>query len=75
MPGFVQSYFRFSQLGTNYRQEIVAGLTTFATMAYVVVINPRILETAGIWVLAIMSALSFFLLPLLVDIVTFYPLH
>jgi len=48
MPGIIQNYFRFSQLGTNYRQEIVAGVTTFATMAYVMVVNPRILEAAGI---------------------------
>jgi len=48
MSGPVQDYFRFSQLKTGYRQEIVAGLTTFATMAYVIVVNPRILEAAGI---------------------------
>ncbi len=41
-------YFGFEHLGTNYRQEILAGLTTFVTMAYIIVVNPKILEVAGI---------------------------
>src|SRR5919106_6819082 len=34
--------------GTTWRREIVAGTTTFATMAYIIVVNPAILEAAGI---------------------------
>jgi len=41
-------YFDFSGNGTSYRQEIFAGLTTFLTMAYIIVVNPAILEAAGI---------------------------
>ena len=41
-------YFQFSEKGTNYRTEILAGLTTFLTMAYIIVVNPAILEAAGI---------------------------
>jgi AGZA family xanthine/uracil permease-like MFS transporter len=41
-------YFDFSGNGTNYRQEVVAGFTTFFTMAYIIVVNPAILEAAGI---------------------------
>lgn len=41
-------YFRFDELGTNYRTEILAGATTFITMAYIVVVNPLILAGAGI---------------------------
>jgi len=41
-------YFHFSEKGTNYRTEILAGLTTFLTMAYIIVVNPAILEAAGI---------------------------
>lgn len=41
-------YFEFTRYGTSYRQEILAGVTTFLTMAYIIVINPAILETAGI---------------------------
>lgn len=41
-------YFDFSGNQTSYRQEIVAGITTFLTMAYIIVVNPAILEAAGL---------------------------
>lgn len=41
-------YFRFEQLGTSYRTETLAGIATFLTMAYIVIVNPAILEAAGI---------------------------
>src|ERR1035437_469552 len=41
-------YFDFAGNGTSYRQELMAGLTTFLTMAYIIVVNPAILEAAGI---------------------------
>ncbi len=41
-------YFKLDELGTNVRQETVAGITTFVTMAYIIVVNPKILEVAGI---------------------------
>src|SRR5512140_2969703 len=41
-------YFNFDRHGTSYRQEIIAGITTFLTIAYIIVINPAILEAAGI---------------------------
>jgi AGZA family xanthine/uracil permease-like MFS transporter len=34
--------------GSTWRREFVAGTTTFATMAYIIVVNPKILEAAGI---------------------------
>ncbi len=40
-------FFRFSERGTNARTEILAGLTTFMTMAYIVFVNPAILGTEG----------------------------
>jgi adenine/guanine/hypoxanthine permease len=40
-------FFRFSERGTNLRTEIIAGLTTFMTMAYIVFVNPAILGTEG----------------------------
>lgn len=39
-------FFRFKQLGTTYRTEVLAGVTTFMTMAYILVVNPRILSNA-----------------------------
>src|SRR2546421_1952409 len=44
---FLDSYFRLSENGTDVRTEIVAGLTTFLTMVYIVFVNPQILGNAG----------------------------
>lgn len=41
-------YFNFAGNGTSYRQELLAGVTTFLTMAYIIVVNPAILTAAGI---------------------------
>jgi AGZA family xanthine/uracil permease-like MFS transporter len=40
--------FAFDQHGTTLGREVVAGLTTFTTMSYIVVVNPAILSNAGI---------------------------
>jgi AGZA family xanthine/uracil permease-like MFS transporter len=40
-------FFKYSERGTNLRTEIIAGLTTFMTMAYIVFVNPAILGTEG----------------------------
>ncbi|MDX1623703.1 MAG: NCS2 family permease [Gemmatimonadota bacterium] len=40
-------FFRLDERGTTWRREAVAGTTTFATMAYIIVVNPKILEAAG----------------------------
>src|SRR5919199_362624 len=40
-------FFRFSERGTNLQTEVVAGLTTFMTMAYIIFVNPNILGTEG----------------------------
>ncbi len=42
----IASYFRFDELNTNWRAEATGGLTTFMTMAYIVVVNPGILSEA-----------------------------
>jgi AGZA family xanthine/uracil permease-like MFS transporter len=44
----IRSYFEFAAHGTNFRRETLAGATTFATMAYIIVVNPAILAAAGI---------------------------
>jgi AGZA family xanthine/uracil permease-like MFS transporter len=43
----LEAYFEFSRLGTNWRTEILAGVTTFLTMAYIVLVNPAMLKDAG----------------------------
>jgi adenine/guanine/hypoxanthine permease len=40
-------YFKLSENQTTVRQEFLGGLTTFLTMAYIVVVNPQILAQAG----------------------------
>jgi AGZA family xanthine/uracil permease-like MFS transporter len=44
----MKDYFELSRHGTSYRQEILAGTTTFLTMACIIIVNPAILESAGI---------------------------
>jgi adenine/guanine/hypoxanthine permease len=43
----MRTYFEFDRLRTGYRQEIVAGVTTFFSLSYIIVVNPAILEAAG----------------------------
>lgn len=43
----VERYFQLSENHTTVRQELLAGLTTFMTMAYIVVVNPQILSQTG----------------------------
>ncbi len=40
-------YFGFKEHGTSYRKEMMAGLTTFLSMAYILVVNPAILSATG----------------------------
>ena len=44
----MKKYFQFQELGTNYRREIIGGLTTFLAMAYILVVNPSVLTLQGI---------------------------
>ena len=44
----LERYFRLSENQSSVRQELLGGLTTFLTMAYIVVVNPQILSQAGI---------------------------
>ena len=52
----LESYFEFARLGTNWRTEILAGVTTFLTMAYIVLVNPAILADAGVPLAAVTAA-------------------
>lgn len=40
--------FRLEEHGTSVRREIIGGITTFITMAYIIIVNPAILQAAGI---------------------------
>ncbi len=43
----VKKYFEFDRLGTNYRRETMAGVTTFLAMAYILFVNPAMLSADG----------------------------
>ena len=45
--GKVDNYFGLSKNNTNAKTEFIAGLTTFMTMAYILIVNPSILSAAG----------------------------
>ncbi len=45
---FLQKFFRLKENGTDVRTEVVAGVTTFLTMAYIIFVNPTILGDAGV---------------------------
>ena len=47
MTRWLDQFFQLSEQKTTVRREVVAGLTTFFTMAYIVAVNPAILKTAG----------------------------
>ncbi|WP_062352716.1 NCS2 family permease [Bacillus kwashiorkori] len=44
----MKKYFQFEELGTNYRREFIGGLTTFLSMAYILVVNPLMLSLSGV---------------------------
>jgi adenine/guanine/hypoxanthine permease len=43
----LEKFFKLKENGTDVRTELVAGLTTFLTMAYIIFVNPSILGDAG----------------------------
>lgn len=43
----LERLFKLSENGTNVRTEIIAGITTFLTMAYIIFVNPAILSDTG----------------------------
>ncbi|RJE80240.1 NCS2 family permease [Paracoccus sp. JM45] len=43
----MERYFKLSAKGSSVRTEVIAGITTFLTMAYIIFVNPDILSTTG----------------------------
>ena len=76
MLPFLERYFEFKHLGTNWRTEILAGITTFLTMAYIVLVNPAILAAAGVPLPAVTAAtcLSAAFGSILMGVVARYPI-
>jgi AGZA family xanthine/uracil permease-like MFS transporter len=57
--GALERMFALTERGTNTRTEILAGVTTFLTMAYIILVNPAILGQAGMPVAAVAAATCF----------------
>ncbi|HOA13353.1 MAG TPA: NCS2 family permease [Myxococcota bacterium] len=55
----LESVFHIKERGSTVRREVSGGLTTFITLAYIIVVNPAILEAAGIPKDASMAATIF----------------
>ncbi|ESQ88616.1 adenine permease [Asticcacaulis sp. AC460] len=73
---FLDTYFGLTAQGTTVRTEVVAGFTTFLTMAYIILVNPAILSATGMPVAAIAAAtcLSAAFASILMGLVANYPL-
>ncbi len=56
MKQAIERYFEFDKLGTGFRTEILAGVTTFLTMSYIIFVNPAILREAGMPPAAVAAA-------------------
>ena len=52
----LNSYFKIKEKGSTIRTEVLAGLTTFMTMAYILAVNPNILGSTGMDVSAVFAA-------------------
>lgn len=72
----LDSYFHLSERGTSVGTEIRAGVTTFLVMAYIIFVNPSILEAAGLdrGAVAAGTALVAGLLSILMGVVANYPI-
>src|SRR5579872_7415770 len=71
-----EKYFEFAALGTTWRTEFLAGITTFMTMAYIIFVNPSILHDAGMPIAGVTAAtcLSAAVGSLLMGLLARYPI-
>lgn len=54
--GFLDRWFHLTENHTNVKTELLAGITTFMTMAYILAVNPTILNAAGMDKGAVLTA-------------------
>lgn len=54
--GLLERVFHLSENGTSVKTEIMAGITTFMTMAYILAVNPAIMSAAGMDKVAVLTA-------------------
>jgi len=56
MQNSIERFFKLKESNTNIQTELIAGLTTFLTMAYIIFVNPLVLQIAGLPVKDTMAA-------------------
>lgn len=71
----MDKFFKLNERGTNVKTEILAGVTTFMTMAYILAVNPNILSVSGMDANAVLiaTAISAFIGTLLMALLSNYP--
>ena len=71
----LEKWFKLKENNTNVRTEVVAGVTTFMTMAYILAVNPSILSESGMDVNAVLmaTALAAFIGTLAMALLANYP--
>lgn len=72
----MKNYFQFAERNTSYKQESIAGVTTFLSMAYILAVNPTILSQAGMDKGAVFTAtaLSAIIGCLLIGLIANFPI-
>lgn len=71
----LEKLFKLKENNTNVKTEVIGGVTTFMTMAYILAVNPNILSAAGMDVTAVLlaTALSAFLGTMIMALIANYP--
>ena len=70
----MEKFFKLKEKGTDVRTEMIAGITTFMTMAYILAVNPSILGATGMdsgaifTATALASAIASFCMALLANL-------
>lgn len=73
---WLQKQFKLQQHQTNVKREVIAGLTTFAAMSYILIVNPAILSNSGMPVagLITVTALAACIGTVVMALLTNYPI-
>ena len=71
----LEKLFRLKENGTTMKTEVIAGITTFMTMAYILAVNPTILSVSGMDKNAVLitTALAAFIGTLVMALLANYP--
>ena len=71
----LEKLFKLKENNTNVKTEVIAGVTTFMTMAYILAVNPSILSASGMdsQALVIATALAAFIGTLAMALLANYP--